>query len=308
MNTVINDLRHKLASGDKLLSIGTWDVLSAKIIEDLGYHIAALQSFQYAAGWGVPDMGIRTPSDLLDLTFRMAGEVSIPIMVDLEEGFGSPGHAGYWAREFERAGAAIAHIDDGSGEHTCPWLPGASSRISRGPVERTEAMIARMADARQDGLLIAARIAVNPGEDVTAIEEEELERLHRYCNAGADIVFAPFSIILTNDLDRLRRFVSTIGKPVLIQFNPPGYITNYVPRGSTDQKSIANRSFAELFAAGVAIINSPQVYTVAYRAFVEVLQKVKAEGNLEPAGQRMLPFAEVVRLLGQERFTPSEVE
>lgn len=142
-----------------------------------------------------------------------------------------------------------------------------------------------------------------------ALEGEEIERLHRYSAAGADIVFAPKSSTMNNDLDRLRRFTSSIGKPVLIQFNPPGYIANYAPKGaSSDKKSIANRSFAELFDAGVSIINSPQLYPVAYAALIEVLKKVKTAGNLEPAGERMLPFKEMVRLLGYERFEPSEVE
>ena len=66
-------LRDRLAAGDRLVAMGAWDVLSAKVIERAGFDMVALQSFQWAAGWGLPDLALTTPSDLLTLTFKMAG-------------------------------------------------------------------------------------------------------------------------------------------------------------------------------------------------------------------------------------------
>ena len=294
-------LRDRLAKGDNLVAMGTWDVLSAKIIEREGFDMAALQSFQWAAGWGLPDLGIKTPSELQDLILRMSGEISIPILVDFEEGYGSPGHAAYWTRAFERAGAAAAHVDDKGPVHMCPWLPGSADRIQVSSAEYTAEIIRAMAKARDD-LVIVARCQVKPRDGVDTAEEE-LRRLALYAEAGADVVYAPKTATLANDLEKLRAAVKLLGVPVLVQANPPGYIADYVPRGSNDGKSIADRSFAELFDCGVRIVNSPQVYAVAFRAFADVLGAIRRDGGLEPAREGMMSFADILKIVGYDRFT-----
>lgn len=281
--------------------MGAWDVLSAKVIERAGFDMVALQSFQWAAGWGLPDLAIATPSDLVTLTFRMAGEIEMPILVDFEEGFGSPGHAGYWTREFERAGAAALHVDDKGPVHMCPWLPGSEERIEVSSAESSAEIISAMAKARRDDVVIVARTQVK-SEDPSAAEEEQVRRLKMYIEAGADVVHAPKYATMSNDLTKLKHFAERVAAPVLAQFNPPGFIEGYVPEGSEDGRSIADRSFEEIFACGVQIINTPQIYAVAYRALGETLQMIRAEGNLQPARSKMLKFDEVLDLLGYGRF------
>jgi methylisocitrate lyase len=295
-------LRAQLAAGDNLVAMGTWDVLSAKIIEREGFDIAALQSFQWAAGWGVPDIGLKTPSELLDLIMKMSLEVEIPILVDFEEGYGSPGHAAYWTQAFERAGAAAVHVDDKGPVHMCPWLPGSASKIQVSSAEYTAEIIHAMAKSRHDDLVIVARCQVRPREGVDT-EAEEIRRLRMYIDAGADVVFAPKTATLNNDLAKLKSSIEQLPRPVLVQANPPGYIADYVPRGANDGKSIADRSFKELFDCGVRIINSPQLYGVAYQAFAKTLGEIRKEGRLEPAREGMISFDEVLQLVGFNRFT-----
>lgn len=294
-------LRGRLEAGDRLLSMGAWDVLSAKVIERAGFDMVALQSFQWAAGWGLPDLAIATPSDLVTLTFRMAGEVETPILVDFEEGYGSPGHAAYWVREFERAGAAAVHVDDKGPVHMCPWLPGSDVRIQVSPAEVTADIIAAMAKARRDGLVIIARTQAK-GDDPQSSEAEQLRRLKLYVEAGADVVYAPKHATMSNDLDKLKAFAESVRAPVLAQFNPPGFIEGYVPVGAKDGRSIADRSFEEIFQCGVQIINTPQIYAVAYRALAAVLGSIKQEGCLQSARDKMLDFSDVLELLGYARF------
>jgi methylisocitrate lyase len=293
-------LKERLAGGENLVAPGVWDVLSTKVTQHAGFPMAAFQSFQYAAGCGVPDIAVKTASDVLDMTFKIAGEADIPLLVDFEEGFGSPGHAAYWAREFERAGAAAVHIDDKGPVHMCPWLPGSADAIQVSPAEYTADCIRAMAEARED-MLIVARCQVK-GADT---EQEELRRLKLYVQAGADIAYAPKAATMSNDLDKLRRAAGELGVPVLVQMNPPGYISGYVPAGSSDGKSIADRPFEELFAAGVRIIVSPQLYGVAYKALLDTLRDVQRCGSLQPARDRMLSFDTVLELVGFERFERS---
>lgn len=295
-------LRARLESGDNLVAMGTWDVLSAKIIEREGFDIASLQSFQWAAGWGLPDIGLKTPSELLELILKMALEVEVPILVDFEEGFGSPGNAAYWTQAFERAGAAAVHVDDKGPVHMCPWLPGSESKIQVSSAEYTAEIIHAMAKSRHDGLVIMARCQVRPREGVDT-QAEEIRRLNMYIDAGADVVFAPKTPTMTNDIDRLRAAIRSLPRPVLVQANPPGFIADYVPKGSNDGLSIADRSFQELFDCGVRIVNSPQLYAVAYQALARTLGAIRREGRLEPARNAMLGFDEVIDLVGFKRFT-----
>ena len=299
--TTASKLHAQLDAGDNLVAMGTWDILSAKVIQRAGFDIAALQSFQWAAGWGVPDIAIKTPSELLDLTIRMAGEIEIPILLDFEEGYGSPGHAAYWTQQFERAGAAALHVDDKGPVHMCPWLPGSQSKIRVSAAEYTADLIHTMAKSRRGDLMIVARCQYT-SQDVHEAEAEELRRLRMYIEAGADVVFAPKTAILSNDLGKLTRAVKSLSVPVLIQFNPPDYIEGYTPKDAADGRSVCDRSFEELFACGIRIINCPQIYPVAYRALANVLTSIRKEGSLQPTRNKMMPFSEILELVGFDRF------
>jgi 2-methylisocitrate lyase-like PEP mutase family enzyme len=126
--------------------------------------------------------------------------------------------------------------------------------------------------------------------------------LNAYIEAGADVVYAPKAATMANDLAKLRRAAQNLSAPMLAQFNPPGFIENYVPAGATDGRSIADRSFQELFDCGVRIVNSPQLYAVAYKALGDVLGRIRRDGSLQPARAGMPSFAEILDLLGYERF------
>jgi 2-methylisocitrate lyase-like PEP mutase family enzyme len=183
----------------------------------------------------------------------------------------------------------------------CPWLPGSEARIEVSPAEYTAEIISAMAKARRDDVLIVARTQAK-SDDPSIAEEEQVRRLNMYIEAGADVVYAPKYATMSNDLTKLKRFVERVPAPVLAQFNPPGFIEGYIPEGSKDGRSIADRSFGEIFDCGVQIINTPQIYAVAYRALSETLGMIRSEGNLQPARSKMLEFQEVLDLLGYERF------
>jgi 2-methylisocitrate lyase-like PEP mutase family enzyme len=205
-----------------------------------------------------------------------------------------------------RAGRGCGiHVDDKGPVHMCPWLPGSESQIQVSAAEFTADIIHAMAKGRRDDLVIFARCQVRP-RDAEDSEAEELRRLKMYIEAGADAVFAPKAATLSNDLGMLTRAIGELGVPVLVQSNVPGYIEGYVPRDSRDGKSIADRDFEELFGCGVRIINSPQLYTVAYRAFSDMLGHIRREGNLRPARDAVFSFAEVLKLLGYDRFAGQE--
>ena len=103
--------------------MGVHDVLSAKIAERAGYDAVGVQSLQMAFVNGQPDTGVITPSELLDTVRKIRRSISLPIMVDFEQGFGDAYAAVYWLHEFERAGAAALHIDDCGMIYKCVFCP-----------------------------------------------------------------------------------------------------------------------------------------------------------------------------------------
>src|SRR2546423_932924 len=91
--------------------MGVHDVLSAKIAEKAGFDAVGVQSLQMAFVNGQPDTGVITPTELLEIVRKIRRSISLPIMVDFEQGFGDPYAAVFWMREFERVGAGAVHID-----------------------------------------------------------------------------------------------------------------------------------------------------------------------------------------------------
>ena len=90
--------------------MGVHDVLSAKIAEKAGYDAVGVQSLQMGFVNGQPDTGVITPTELLDTVRKIRRSISLPIMVDFEQGFGDVYAAVYWLHEFERAGAAALAV------------------------------------------------------------------------------------------------------------------------------------------------------------------------------------------------------
>lgn len=103
--------------------MGVHDVLSAKIAEKAGFDAVGVQSLQMGFVNGQPDTGVITPSDLLDTVRKIRRSISLPIMVDFEQGFGDVYAAVHWLHEFERAGAAALHIDDCGMLYKCVFCP-----------------------------------------------------------------------------------------------------------------------------------------------------------------------------------------
>jgi 2-methylisocitrate lyase-like PEP mutase family enzyme len=172
--------------------MGAWDVLSAKIVERAGFDAVGIQSLQVAIVNGVPDIGIIGPDRLVDLCRRVRRAVSIPIVVDFEQGFGDPYAAVYWMKELEGAGVSAIHIDDYGLPFKCTFFPPYEMGLES--VESTAAKIKAMVAARSTSdLMILGR----PGTYVATVFQDEAERrrdwlarAQAYLRAGADAIFA----------------------------------------------------------------------------------------------------------------------
>ena len=175
------ELRNLMA-GSFLPVPGIYDVLSARLLESLGFQALYLSGNALGLSLGVGQPLVTLP-ETVDAARRIAEATTAPLIVDAGGGFGSAIHARRAMRDLEAAGAAAIHMDDQ------PYPKRASYHLGVGgvaPAEELAAKLAVAAGARRDpDLLLIARTDVLK---VTGSLEQAIERCRRYSEAGADAV------------------------------------------------------------------------------------------------------------------------
>ena len=173
--------REMLAGPDPVICPGAFDVISARLIVEMGFSSVLIGgSAASAANLGLPDYGLASITELIEIASRIAGSVSVPCFADADDGGGSPLAIARAVRGFERGGLAAVMIED----HV------QAKHIGEGGVLLdTKVMQDRLraaADARSGEMMLVARCdAVSIGLG----ESEAVERGAAYGEAGADLLF-----------------------------------------------------------------------------------------------------------------------
>lgn len=185
--------------------VGVINAYAALLAERAGFQAIYLSGGGVAAAsLGVPDLGITTLEDVLMDARRITDACSLPLLVDVDTGFGSAFNIARTVRSLIKAGAAAMHIEDQVQAKRCGHRPGKALV----PPEEMEDRIKAAVDARNDpSFVIMART------DALAVEgvESALERSRRYVEAGADMIFAE----AVTELEMYAEFVRAAGVPVL---------------------------------------------------------------------------------------------
>jgi len=171
-------LRALLKKDDLLITLGAYDALSAKIIEQAGIQAIYTTGFGISASHiGKPDAELYTMTENLGVVKNMASSVKIPIIADIDTGYGNAINVIRTVREFERAGCAGGILEDQLAPKRCPACVDAFNII---PLEEAVGKIRAAVDAREDpDFLIIAR--------TDALGREAVERANAYLEAGADL-------------------------------------------------------------------------------------------------------------------------
>lgn len=172
--------------------MGVHDVVSAKIAERAGFDAVGVQSLQMAFVNGQPDIGVITPGDIVEMCRKIRRSVSLPIVVDFEQGFGEPYVSVFWMHEFERAGVAAVHIDDYGLPYKCPFIPPHVMNLES--MDETADKIRAMAGEKLNPEFM---VIGRPGTYVARVHPDEesrradwLRRAKTYQEAGADAIMA----------------------------------------------------------------------------------------------------------------------
>lgn len=197
--------RAALVEEKPLQVVGVINAYAALLAERSGFRALYLSGGGVAAAsLGVPDLGITTLDDVLTDVRRITAATSLPLLVDVDTGFGSAFNIARTVKSLIREGAAALHIEDQVQAKRCGHRPGKELVSSDEMCDRLKATV----DARSDpDFVVIART------DALAVEglQPALERAQAYAAAGADMIFAE----AVTELEQYRQFSQAAGVPVL---------------------------------------------------------------------------------------------
>lgn len=164
--------------------MATHSPLSARIAEEAGFDGLWASGFELSALYGLADVSLITMTQHLDMLRCIAARSALPIIADVDTGFGNAVNAAYAVREYERAGAAAVVIEDKTFPKVTSLLEGARQELLRTEEFQGKIEAARDARASADFLVIARTEALIAGLG----EREALSRAYAYEEAGADMI------------------------------------------------------------------------------------------------------------------------
>lgn len=257
--------------------MGVHDVLSAKIAEKAGFDAVGVQSLQMAFVNGQPDTGVITPTELLDTVRKIRRSISLPIMVDFEQGFGDVYAAVYWLHEFERAGAAALHIDDCGSIYKCVFCPPHVPELES--MESTSEKIRALVGERYNReFMIFGRASSYACTKFKSEEERRADWVRRsqaYKRAGSDAIFA-----IAPSLDHAEFFRSQIEGPMVIIRTLGTQLQHKADRLQYDNRLI-EASVDDLYRLGYQLQCEPSTLLgVAANAMLQAAVRERASGRM----------------------------
>ena len=260
--------------------VGTLIANHALMAQQVGYRAIYLSGGGVAAGsLGMPDLGINTLDDVLIDVRRVTDVCNLPLLVDIDTGFGpSAFNIARTVKALIKAGAAACHIEDQVGAKRCGHRPGKEIVSAGEMADRVKAA----ADAKTDiDFFLIART------DSIAVEgvERAIERALQCADAGADGIF----VEAAKDLATYQRFADAVKVPVL---------ANITEFGATPLFSLD-----ELRSAGVAMALYPlSAFRAMNKAALNVYASLRREGTQKSVVETMQTRMELYDVIGYQAY------
>jgi methylisocitrate lyase len=272
--------RQALTEEKPLQVIGTVCAYHAVMAKSVGYRAIYLSGAGVAASsLGLPDLGISNLDDVLTDIRRITDVCDLPLLVDVDTGFGvSAFNIARTTRSLIKAGAAAMHIEDQVGAKRCGHRPGKELVSGEEMADRVKAAV----DARTDpSFVIMARTDALANEGLDAA----ISRAVKYVEAGADMIF-PEAI---TELAMYRKFAAAVKVPIL---------ANITEFGRTPLFSVA-----ELHSADVAIALYPlTAFRAMNKAALRVFETVRRDGSQKALLPEMQTREELYKFLDYHSY------
>jgi len=271
--------REALKQERPLQIIGTICAYHALMAKRVGYRAIYLSRGGVAAGsLGMPDLGISNLDDVLTDIRRITDVCDLPLLVDVDTGFGASAfNVARTTRSLIKFGAAAMHMEDQVGAKRCGHRPGKELVSKEEMCDRIKAAV----DARSDQFVIMARTDALASEGV----ERAVERARAYVDAGADMIF-PEAI---TELAMYKKFAAAVKVPIL---------ANITEFGKTPLFTVD-----ELRSADVAMVLYPlTAFRAMNQAALRTYETVRKTGTQKSLVPQMQTREELYDIIGYHDY------
>ncbi|MBN3834611.1 methylisocitrate lyase [Burkholderia sp. Ac-20344] len=271
--------RAAVAAEQPLQVVGAITAYAAKMAQAVGFKAVYLSGGGVAANsLGIPDLGISTMEDVLIDANRITNATDLPLLVDIDTGWGGAFNIARTVRSFIKAGVAAVHLEDQVGQKRCGHRPGKEVVPIEEMVDRVKAAV----DARTDDqFVIMARTDAAAAEGI----DSAIERAVAYVEAGADMIFPE----AMKSLDDYRRFKAAVKVPILANLTEFGS----TPLFTLDELREANVDIA-LYCCGA--------YRAMNKAALNFYETLRRDGTQKAAVPTMQTRAELYDFLGYHEY------
>ncbi len=266
-----------LSSENPLQIVGAINAYAALQAQAAGFRALYLSGAGVAnASHGLPDLAMTTLNDVTEDARRITARVDLPLLVDIDTGWGGAFNISRTVKEMERAGVACVHIEDQVSQKRCGHRPG-KELVSREEMgDRVKAAV----DARSD-LLIMARTDALAGERLDGV----IERCVYYVECGADMIFAE----AMTDLAHYRKIKDAVKVPLL---------ANLTEFGKTDYYTTT-----QLAQVGVDMALYPlSAFRAMSKAAEVVYGAIRKEGTQKSVVPYMQTREDLYKVLGYHAY------
>lgn len=271
--------RQALKDESPLQIVGAINAYAALLARDAGYRALYLSGAGVAnASHGLPDLAMTTLNDVLEDTRRIAAATDLPLLVDIDTGFGGAFNISRTVREMIKAGAAAVHIEDQVAQKRCGHRPGKEIVSLAEMLDRIKAALDGKTDP--DFIVMARTDALA----VTGLEAT-IERIQAFAEAGADAIFAE---AMTN-IEHYQQVTAAVDIPVLANITEFGATPLY--------------DLVALRGAGVSMALYPlSAFRAMSKAASEVYGAIRDAGTQEGVVGRMQSREELYEVLGYHAY------
>jgi 2-methylisocitrate lyase-like PEP mutase family enzyme len=282
-------IQQLIDDGEMVVAIGAHDALSAILVERAGFNAIYVGSFATEATLlGNPDIGLMSKSDRLLISRNIAKAVDIPVIVDMETGYGNAINFMDIVRDSEDLGLAGVQIEDQVIPPKCPFLPGAPPNPLIGVEEMCGRIRAGIAARQDPRFKIIARSNVIGAVSVEQYDrdnliEEVVSRSNAYADAGADALF-----VNARNADEVAYFAGAIQAPLMGMFSPAA--------------PIPIRVFEE--CGYQMVIGSICSLYMAARGMIDGLAALKETGDWNAIQDRLISDAEFAEIIRSDDYGP----
>lgn len=271
--------REAVASESPLQIAGAITAYAARMAEATGFKALYISGGGVAANsLGIPDLGISTMEDVLIDARRITDATTLPLLVDIDTGWGGAFNIARTIRSFEKAGVAAVHIEDQVGTKRCGHRPGKEVVSTEEMVDRIKAAV----DARRDdSFVIMARTDALAGEGL----QSAIDRACAYVEAGADMIFPE----AMTELSMYKEFRKAVGVPILANITEFGH----TPLFTRDELASVDVDMI-LYCCGA--------YRAMNAAALKVYQAIREQGTQKDVVPIMQTRADLYDFLGYHDY------